>query len=216
MGGFARWYALERYGHGRGITWQVVRDSRDALRTCRLRLDCGGRHAGCLLPLRGRRIQTREALLTVVRKVRIRRRDRAGGVKSRQLIGRQGPSDRCKVVAKLLFVARADKDRRDRRSTGQPVEGNLWNRLAGFARDLIQDVDDLEQAVVVDRRPVLGCLMETTRRRERLATAPGLWYVGASDAVARRIERHVVLDGVAGPDEDIRNPTGDGRAIPCG
>jgi hypothetical protein len=57
--------------------------------------------------------------------VRIRQRDFARGVQSRDLLLGQRPSDGAEVLAKLHLGARADDQRRDRRSLQQPVQRNL-------------------------------------------------------------------------------------------
>ena len=85
--------------------------------------------------------------------------DRIGGldvarrVELRHLLGRQFPADGADVLEQLLFVARADDDVGDRRTTQQPIERDLRNGFARLLGESVKRVDDGEQALLVVARP---------------------------------------------------------------
>jgi hypothetical protein len=76
----------------------------------------------------------------------------AGSVEFGDLFHREAPSDRAKILAELLFVARTHDDVYHGRALQEPVQGNLRNGLAGFLRDFLDGIDDFVEMFVFDLR----------------------------------------------------------------
>ncbi len=72
--------------------------------------------------------------------IRINRRCFAGSIEFGDLFRREFPTDGTKVGAKLIFIARTDDQRGNRRALQQPVERDLRNGLAGFLGDLVNRI----------------------------------------------------------------------------
>ncbi len=81
---------------------------------------------------------------------------------------RQVPTYGRDVLPQLFLVSRADDQRRHGRPLQQPVQRDLWDRLPGLARDLVEHVDDGVEIFICDGGPlstlVLSCRRETSGR----------------------------------------------------
>jgi hypothetical protein len=95
---------------------------------------------------------------------------RARGVRLRRLLGRQRPAHGAEVLAQLLFVARADDDRRDRRPAASQLSAICGTVLpVSFATS--SRASTTLQEIVGDLRAEGGRLRETADDRRRLVAA---------------------------------------------
>src|SRR6202000_304944 len=124
-------------------------------------------------------------------------RDGASGVELRDLFRGQRPADRAEVLPQLLFIARADDDRRDRWPVQQPVQRNLRNRLARLLSHSIQSIYYLVQILILNRRPHLGGLVQAANFGNRLPaadlageTSPSQWTPHQRANLLVQAERH--------------------------
>ena len=105
--------------------------------------------------------------------VRINRRDCTHRIQSGYLFGRQTPTDRPDVLAKLFLVARTDDNRCYAGPPKHPVQGKLRHRFSGLGRQFVQDIDNAEQEVVTDLRTCISgnLCVKATLLRPRLTTS---------------------------------------------
>ena len=105
--------------------------------------------------------------------VRIRRRTLASVVEFFDLFGGELPTGRAEILSQLFFIPRADDDRRDRRTTQDPIERDLRDSLARFFCDRIECIDDVGEIFVINRRPDVEILLalQAALLGQRLAAA---------------------------------------------
>jgi hypothetical protein len=95
----------------------------------------------------------------------------AGAIELFNLRGGEIPADGGEILAKLLFIARADDDGRDGGTLDEPVEGDLGNGFAGFRGDGVERIDDGIDVLIVEGRAVVGGVVETADFGQGLAAA---------------------------------------------
>ena len=118
-----------------------------------------------------RRVEAGEAFLLAIGCMRTGRRDGAGSIERQELLGRQRPSGRAKILPELIFVAGADGHRRLCRTPEQPVDGDLRRHPSRLGRDQLKRIDDAVRQAVACRG---------LTRSQRLRSLP-VWHGGWRD-----------------------------------
>src|SRR5580658_1291544 len=160
-----------------------------------------------------RRVSFREELPLVP--VGINRLQIACFVEGSNLIRGQIPSYGIEVLPQLLFIARADDDRRDRRPLQQPIERNLGDGPTNFGGHLVEGVNDRIKIFVGHRRSGVGDGMESADLGQRLAAADSAGKASPAQRTPHQ-RAHFFFEGeghqlplVFTPDERVVNLVGD-------
>src|SRR5580693_7780366 len=97
--------------------------------------------------------------------------DFAGLVELRDLLSCEVPARSGQVLTELLFVARANNDRRHGWALQKPVQCDLGEGLARLLRNCIERVDYFVQVFVRDLRAHLRSFVEAADLGQRLVAA---------------------------------------------
>src|SRR3546814_690308 len=92
-----------------------------------------------------RRVELCKTLLPPIGEVRIGRSHGTCGIERCDLLLRQRPADRAKILPQLLLVAGADDDGGDRWPGNKPVDRHLRHRLARLRGHFFQRIDHLDR-----------------------------------------------------------------------
>ena len=103
----------------------------------------------------------------------------AGVVFKNNLIRREVPADRSKVLSKLLFVSGTHDHQRHRRQACKPIERDLRNCFIGLPCDLFNSIDDAIEMFLIgwllNKQCVGLCLVMVFRSISLRVTSAPVW-----------------------------------------